>query len=299
MEERMIWKGLQVSDFIHPGEVEARDALIRSAAFQKAVSLLSGASQMLNRTVVEGTYIQLSKETAPRVIKILEDVCWILDWPSVPALYVCRKMAQIVTPFCRIAETSSGSGFPETKENYLVMSDYVLRNFDEDMLYYSFGNAVTMIMAGHVKITTVAAYMGSSLWTVIPQMKFKQYLHMADSTSDRGGLLACQSMAAAARCHLLEMGLPLGLSRRLLATPRMTGDFLEQYLKEALREERRMNGLNRAARMWIDAAYMEGAAGGMLEELYQWYRKGYRKLRERYEERIRQGGDGCVQRKTV
>ena len=88
MEERMIWKGLQVSDFIHPGEVEARDALIRSAAFQKAVSLLSGASQMLNRTVVEGTYIQLSKETAPRVIKILEDVCRILDWPSVPALYV-------------------------------------------------------------------------------------------------------------------------------------------------------------------------------------------------------------------
>ena len=64
---------------------------------------------------------------------------------------------QIVTPFCRMAETSSGSGFPETKENYLVMSDYVLRNFDEDMLYYSFGNAVAMIMAGHVKITTVAA----------------------------------------------------------------------------------------------------------------------------------------------
>ena len=78
------------------------------------------------------------------------------------------------------------------------MSDYVLRNFDEDMLYYSFGNAVAMIMAGHVKITTVAAYMGSSLWTAVPQMKFKQYLHMADSTSDRGGLLACQSMAAAA-----------------------------------------------------------------------------------------------------
>ena len=150
-----------------------------------------------------------------------------------------------------------------------------------------------------MKITTVAAYMGSSLWTAVPQMKFKQYLHMADSTSDRGGLLACQSMAAAARCHLLEMGLPLGLSRRLLATPRMMEDFLEQYLKEALGEERRMNGLNRAARMWIDATYMEGAAGGMLEELYQWYRKGYRKLRERYRERIRQGGDGCVQRKTV
>ena len=194
MEERMIWKGLQVSDFIHPGEVEARDALIRSAAFQKAVSLLSGASQMLNRTVVEGTYIQLSKETAPRVIKILEDVCRILDWPSVPALYVCRKMAQIVTPFCRIAETSSGSGFPETKENYLVMSDYVLRNFDEDMLYYSFGNAVAMIMAGHVKITTVAAYMGSSLWTADSPDEIQ-------AVSSYGGLHLGQRRAAGLPVH--------------------------------------------------------------------------------------------------
>lgn len=294
MGKRIIWKGLKVTDFVHPGEEEARDALIGSAAFQKAVSMLSGASLMLNKTVVEGTYVQLSKETAPRVMEILEDVCRILDRDSVPELYVCRKMAQIVTPFCRMADDFEEDSFRETEGSYLVMSDYVLRNFDEDMLYYSFGNAVTMIMAGHVKMTTVAAYMGANLWTIIPQMKFKKYLHMADATSDRGGLLACQSLAAAARCHLLELGLPLGLSRRLLASPEMAEDFLERYLQEAQREERRMNGLNRAARMWIDAVYMEGAPGGMLEELYQWYKKGYQRLRSRYLGSGTWGGPGYV-----
>ena len=74
--------------------------------------------------------------------------------------------------------------------------------------------------------------MGSSLWTAVPQMKFKQYLHMADSTSDRAG---CWLPVHGGRGQMPSAGdgLPLGLSRRLLATPRMMEDFLEQYLKEA------------------------------------------------------------------
>ena len=36
---------------------------------------------------------------------------------------------------------------------YIVMADYVLQSYDEDMLYYILGNAVTMILAGHVTVS--------------------------------------------------------------------------------------------------------------------------------------------------
>lgn len=270
MGERIIWKNLKVSDYIHPGEEEARDALIRSAPFQKAVSILSDVNLKLNQTVVEGTYLRLSSGTAPRVMRILEDVCRILDYrEELPDVYVCRRMAQIVQPFY-------------SDKNYLVISDYTLRNFDDDMLYYSFGNAMSMIMAGHVKITTAAAYMGANLWTILPQIKFKQYLHMADATSDRGGLLACQTLSGVAKCHFLELGLPVSRSRRLFATEKGTERYIGQYLRAVNRREAGRNSLNRAAEVWINATYMEGAANLMLEDIYYWYRDGYQKLRARY-----------------
>ena len=59
------------------------------------------------------------------------------------------------------------------------------------MLYYLFGNAMTMIKAGHVEITTLTSYMTDNIWLAAPQLAVKSYLHKADVTSDRGGLLAC------------------------------------------------------------------------------------------------------------
>ena len=92
---------------------------------------------------------------------------------------------------------------------------------------------MTMILAGHVKMTTAAAYMGASRLLLLPQLEFKRYLHYADATSDRGGLLACQSFAAAARCHLFELGLPPAESRKLFSTDEQAAAFVTQYIKEA------------------------------------------------------------------
>lgn len=269
MKEKIIWKNLRVSDFIHPEEAKMKETVVNSPAFQKAIAVWSDVNLKLHETVVEGTYIQLTQKTAPRIMIILSDVCRILDYKQIPDVYVCRQMSQLVQP-------CSG------ERNYLIVSDYVIKTFDDDMLYYLFGNAIAMIMADHVKLTTIAAYMGASLWTVIPQLEFKRYLHIADATSDRGGLLACQSIAAVAKCHFLELGLPVKVTGRYCTSERETEIFIEQYLQEVHKNGSRKNLLNKAAEVWINSAYMEGAANLMLEDIYHWYGTGYRELKRRY-----------------
>lgn len=272
MSERIVWKNLHVSDFIHPEEAKVKENVINSAAFQKAIAALSDINIKIHETIIEGTYIKLSQKTAPHIMAILDDVCRILDCEQIPDVYVCHQMSQLVQP-C------------SADRNYLVVADYVIKTFDDDMLYYLFGNAMAMIMADHVKMTTVAAYMGANLWTIIPQIEFKHYLHLADATSDRGGLLACQSITAVAKCHLLELGLPVKFTRRYCTSERETEIFIEQYLAEIHKNALKKNLLNKAAEVWINSTYMEGAANFMLEDLYHWYQTGYQNLRKQYLDR--------------
>lgn len=269
MKNRIIWKGLSVSDFIHPGEEQAKNSFAKTPAYQKIVSAVSDVSLKLYKTVIEGTYIKLSPDTAPYIFAVLKDVCRILDYPNVPDIYLCHLMSQMVNP------CSAG-------QDYILIADYVLETYDEEMLYYTFGNAITMIMAGHVKITTAAAYLPSGMLLTLPQIPFKQYLHLADATSDRGGLLACQSLAAAARCHFFELGIAPATSRRLFDTDKMAEEFIEKYLSSIKQKNGHNSALTKAAGWWVNATYIEGAANLMLKELYTWYLDGYQELVRKY-----------------
>lgn len=273
MKNRMVFKGLQVSDFIHEKELELQSGVIHSPEVKKLIEMVSDVNLKLNKTRIQGTYVQLFSHTAPEVFGVLEDVCRILGHPQVPELYLCKMMSVIIQP-C------------SAERDYIIISDYVLEQYDTDMLYFAFGNAITMILAGHVKMTTAAAYMGCNIWTALPQMKFKAYLHAADATSDRGGLLACQSLAAAARCHLLELGMPPALSRRLFTTDQEAEEFIEGYL-EALDSSA---GHNRSfailGEWWINTNSFEGAGNMMLSDLYRWYKQDYRRILETYGQEV-------------
>ena len=269
MTERKQLRNLKVSDFIHSRELELQSGVINSPEVQKLINMVSDVNLKINKTRIQGTYVQLYRHTAPKVFAVLEDVCRILGHEQVPELYLCKMMSQIIQP-CT-AET-----------DYIIISDYVLEQYDEDMLYFAFGNAVTMILAGHVKMTTAAAYMGCNIWTVLPQAKFKEYLHATDATSDRGGLLACQSFAAAARCHLMELGKPPAVSRRCIATDEEAAAFVDRYLDDVAIQNGTSRGFAAVGEWWLNMVSFEGAGNVMLEDLYQWYRKDYHRLLAAY-----------------
>lgn len=273
MKDRVILKNLQVSDFIHDRELELKQSVINSPEIQKLIGMASDLNLKLNKTQIQGTYIQLYPETAPQLFAVLRDVCRILDYDGLPEIYLC-KMASIIVQPCT-AETE-----------YIVISDYTLENYDEDMLYFALGNAIAMILAGHVKMTTAAAYMGCNIWTALPQIKFKEYLHATDSTSDRGGLLACQSLAAAARCHLFELGMPPSVSRRLFSTDEETAAYLERYLKAVAEKNERSRSLANLGEWWINMNAFEGAGNVMLADLYDWYCKAYHQVLNKYRQEV-------------
>ena len=273
MIERKVLNQFQVSDFIHEKELELQSSVINSPEVKKLIEMVSDVNLKINKTRIQGTYIQLYPHTAPEIFFVLEDVCRILGHDHVPELYMCKMMSKIIQP-CT------------AEKDYIIISDYVLEQYDTEMLYFAFGNAVTMILAGHVKMTTAAAYMGCNIWTALPQMKFKEYLHAADATSDRGGLLACQNFAAAARCHLLELGIPPVCSRKYFTTDSEAIAFIDTYLKDIAGK----NGYNRSftalGEWWINTKSFEGAANVMLADLYQWYLQDYHNLMKKYTQEV-------------
>lgn len=267
--ERTVFKNLQISDIIHPKELELKNSVIQSPEVQKLIGMVSDVNLRLNKTRILGTYIRLTEQTSPAIFAILRDVCRILDYPKVPELYMTRLMSSTVMP-C-VAETE-----------YIVITDYVLENYDEDMLYFAFGNAITMILAGHVKMTTAAAYMGCNIWTALPQIKFKEYLHAADATSDRGGLLACQSLCAATRRHLLELGIPPQISRELFTTDAEAAEYIKNYLLSVADKNSTDRSLTKLGQWWDGLNAFEAAAHTMLLDLYLWYSKDYHRILEKY-----------------
>lgn len=272
MKKRIILKGLLVEEFIHPREAQLKDSVINSPAVRKLIESVSDVNLRINKTRIQGTYVRLYPHTAPHIFEILQDVCRILDYSDIPEIYVWKNMDNSIVP-CT------------AQKNYLILSDYVLEQYDDGMLYYGFGNAIAMIRAGHVKLTTAAAYMGCNIWTVLPQMKFKEYLHAADATSDRGGLLACQSLAAAARCHFMELGMPPSVTRTMFTTDEEAADYIERYLFCVAAENDRQRMLTRLGEMWQSAVYFEAAANLMLADMYVWYLKEYGPLLEKYRQK--------------
>lgn len=270
MGQKIVLRGLQISDFIHPKELAARDSLVNTPAGKKLVKTFGDLNLKLYKTITEGTYVQLKPQTAPSLFRILRNVCAILDYREmIPEVYVYHSMSHMVRP-C------------SADSIYIVMADYVLQTYDEDMLYYILGNAIAMILAGHVEMTTAASYMGSSKLLLLPQLEFKKYLHLADITSDRGGLLACQSFAAAIRCHLFELGYPPSESRKLFTTDEEAVLFVRRYLKEAEAGSKKNNLVTDLAAKWIKANYIEAPGEEMMKELLEWYIREYPALLQKY-----------------
>lgn len=270
MGEKIYFCGLRTEEFIHPKEAEAKKTLLGSRGYQKMVAALSKAADLYNFIKKEGEFTLLSRQTAPGLFRILEDTCRILDIGQVPDLYMIHSYSQLLLP-CGTGESC-----------YLVISDYISKAADEEMLYYLFGNAMTMIKAGHVEITTLTSYMTDNIWLAAPQLAVKSYLHKADVTSDRGGLLACQSFRAAARCHFLELGLPAGETAKLFHSDEEAALYVERYLREVRRVNEKDPLLTKVSEKWMDINQIEGAPNRMLYELYQWYKEGYPRLLGKY-----------------
>ena len=193
--------GLQEMEYIHEDELAMRHGDSVSV-LHAGLDKMNDISVALMKRMVLGRYIAVTDKSAPGLVEAVKDVCMILDYPHIPDIYICHQAAQTI--FC--AGTDHG---------IIVISDYILENFDTDMLYFAIGNTISMFKSGHVRMVTAYAIMPDTLFTAPVELGIKKYLRAADLTSDRGGLLACQNISAALKCMLWEAGIPLREIRTL------------------------------------------------------------------------------------
>ena len=276
--KRLILHGLRVEEFIHPNELKNKEKALNNPTVQKLLDSAASFCKRLIEPFTQGTFVQINavklSDSDLDFMGIVRDVCKILDLNSVPEVYVCHLMDTNIIPM------------GTDNKSYLVVPDYVLNSFDAEMLYYNVGNALTMIKADHVALTTLAAYMpGGSLFVDVPKMLFMAYLHSADATSDRGGLLASQSFAATVRCHFFELGIPPAESKKLFSSDKEAAVFVENYLRnhqEILKEYDPI--ITKVARQFQRMSYIEASANKMLKELFDWYKdsNGYRAVIARH-----------------
>lgn len=193
---------LRMEDFAHPDDLAAIKTLTKVKAFDKAMSYIEDKSnQLFIRMNTLGNCVRITEEQDPRVFRILREVCQILDYDKVPELYCTRSYNLDIEP--------SGVDQP-----VLVVPDFVLNSYDDSLLYFNFGRAVTRLKSGYLKFY-IAANMLISMTNSIEfvsdgvKMTLANWMRKSELTADRGGLLACQNIRTAMSFLLNKAGMPI------------------------------------------------------------------------------------------
>ena len=272
MIKKRVFPGLRIDDFIHNEDQKFYSNDKDSASLvEKGLELLNDASVLLAREVTLGRYVEVTEHNCPRLVNILKNVCKILDFNQMPGIYLHHEAEQYTLAL--------GSN-----RLHILVSEYALECYDDDMLYFILGNAVTMFKGGHTTLNTICNLSGGLKIAYPVKLVLLKKLRAADLTSDRGGLLACQSFDAAARCILMSMGYPHSDLIRL------NTDELTNVVEAVIHNEEQTDYgglLGDAAVSLIRVNMISSPAGIKLKELYDWYRTGYKTLyesgRESYE----------------
>ena len=268
VNEKLVFHGLKPGDYIHPKDIAFRNSNGKDAGLAaRGLSTLSNASLAVSRRITEGRYVEVSEETAPYLVGILRDVCKILDVPYVPRLFIGHE---------RSTNTTVGGAGDECSQ--ILLPDYIAQEYDEDMLYYILGNAVAMLKAGHVKLATVCSVMVDSPVTQLFEMVIEAWMRAADLSSDRGGLLACQSYAAAARCIMAEAGLP-PREMRGMTDPEVV-ELADAFMIGA--DEVCPNWMANLSKIWKKMNWSASPPVERLRELTAWYNNEYPALIEKW-----------------
>lgn len=269
VESKHYLVGISAEDYIHPRE-KAMKLNQDVGLISKGLDALNDLSVAMARRITLGRHIAVNAQTAPVVDLAIRDVCRILDYPVVPRVYICHQASQTLT--------CTG-----TDQQQITLSDYILDQYDVDMLYFSFGNLISMFKAGHVKLVTICSFMPEVPAAIAFEVPLLAYLRAADLSSDRGGLLACQNFSAAARCILWDAGIPVTETRDLSEMEIIRT--CEEYIKSV--EFYAPNWMSELSVKAGNLTMMSMPHVYRLKELLSWYKDGYTELVSRYSEGVR------------
>ena len=188
MSERIILRGLKGSDFQHPEDKIALNALEAIPLLNTALeAILKNTSEAMMKFVKAGSCIEINQEQYSSVYNIFLDCCKILDIEKIPKLYLEGKRG--------ISANVDGITDP-----IVLISEGAVEVLSEDELHFLLGHALGHIKAGHELYHKVAELLLSG-WSVflkaaaLPvQEALLHWYRTSILSADRAGLLCCQSV---------------------------------------------------------------------------------------------------------
>ena len=195
-------KGIQVGDFAHPEETAALQALNKVKILKTALDWLANQNNRYAlKTQILGNCVRVTAADMPELYQIVSDVCRILDYSPVPRIYICHS------PRFEI-------GFYAGTPAVLIVPDFLVNEFDDEMMRFQAGRAITALKADTCQLKMLVNALSMPVLSIpgIGEAAFAliaDWSRKAGLTEDRGGLLACQDLYVSEKALMRTAGMPL------------------------------------------------------------------------------------------
>lgn len=252
MPDKLI--GLRVEQFAHPDDTATLKSLKKIKAVDKFFSFVEDQSNNLFlRMNTLGNYVRITEAGEPRIFNLVREVCDTLDYHTIPEIYSTRSYA--------IDVDSSGVDKP-----ILVIPDFVLNNYDDALLRFTIGRAVTRLKSESLKFYVAAKVMIMAANNVeflseSVRLAVANWMRKAELTADRGGLLACQNLKTSMAFLFNKAGMPIQEAKKV---PYM--DYIKAYKIDSS-----LAKIGKGAQTLFDT---DGWANDRIIELFNWYASG-------------------------
>jgi Zn-dependent protease with chaperone function len=164
--------------------------LRRTPGLEEIVKMLvGGTTERAIRLLHVSSSVKVTENQFTRVKHVLDRVVDILDWPSVPSVFVSNN------PWFN-------AGVYGVREPFIVMNSALLRALDEDELYCVIAHEVGHIMSGHAVYKTALWALLKFSVSALPiaamlarplVMALQEWDRKSELSADRAALLALQS----------------------------------------------------------------------------------------------------------
>ncbi len=255
--------GLSVNDFAHPEDLAAVNSLKKIQSIDKLMANIEEKSnQIYIRMITLGNCVRITEQNDPKLFSVVNEVCKILDYDNIPEIYTYRNFGIDVEP--------SGVDKP-----VIIIPDFVINNFDENLLYFTVGRAITRLKSGYLKFFIAAKIMllaTDSIPFVSDAVKLalSNWLRKSELTADRGGFLACQNFQTATRFLMCKAGMPLKETKTVK---------IHDYIEDCKFD----GGLAKMGKAVQTLSNATGWANDRISELFLWNAQGeYGNILDKY-----------------
>jgi Zn-dependent protease with chaperone function len=193
MVEKSRLLGIDSRNWEHPADRAALIALKQLPGFDDLVKLLIGyTSEKSLRLLSMASAVKVTERQFPRVKRLVEDACYVLDWPEKPEVFVAQS------PFMN-------AGAVGVENPFITINSSLVESLDDHELLSVIAHEVAHIMSGHVLYKTILwlfvqisagpqgiPLSGIALGGIIAALR--EWDRKSELSADRASLLAVQDV---------------------------------------------------------------------------------------------------------